>query len=182
MVFCVPEAYLEEYCAHIYDLFKLTLTKGQLSKFLKEEGINKKKVHISITHLNMQIQKEARERDPILRGWWLQKLGGWRAEQLIFLDESGINPRTTDRTDAWSKKGKVVRSKVPGPRRENFSVLSALTVDGYIACNIYQGAVNGELFKDFVEFDVLPHCTPYPGPKSVIILDNAAIHNVQSTV
>jgi len=53
MVFCVPEAYLDEYCTHIYDLYKLNLTKGQLSKFLKEKGINKKKVHLSITHLNM---------------------------------------------------------------------------------------------------------------------------------
>jgi len=101
---------------------------------------------------------------------------------LIFLDESGINPWTTDRTHAWSKKEEVVQSKVPGPRSEIFTVLPALTVDGYIACNIYQGAVNGELFKDFVEFEVLPHCTLYPGPNSVIILDNAAIHNVQSTV
>ena len=105
-------------------------------------------------------------------------MGEWRADQMVFLDESGINPHTTDRTHGWSKKGKVVRYKVPGPKRENYTVLSALTVDGYIACNVYLRTVDGEKFKDFVEFDVLPHCTAYSGPRSVIILDNAAIHNV----
>jgi hypothetical protein len=69
MVFCVPEAYLEEYCSHIYDLYKFKFAVGELSRFLKREEINKKKVHLSITHLNMQLQKEARERDPVLRGW-----------------------------------------------------------------------------------------------------------------
>jgi hypothetical protein len=97
------------------------------------------------------------------------------------LDESEINPRTTDRTHGWSKKGKVIRYKVPGPKKENFTVLPAFTVDGYIACNVYQGAVDGETFKDFIEFDVLPLCTPYPGSRSVIILDNATIHNVQAS-
>jgi DDE superfamily endonuclease len=107
-------------------------------------------------------------------------MGEWRAEQMIFLDESGINPRTTERTHGWSKKGTTIRDQVPGPKRENYTILPALTVNGYIACNVYPGSVDGEKFKDFVEFDVLPHCTPYPGPRSVIILDNAAIHNVQS--
>lgn len=97
---------------------------------------------------------------------------------MIFLDESGINPQTTERTHGWSKKGKVIRYKAPGPKRENFTVLPALTVTGYIACNVYQGPVDGEKFKDFIEFDVLPHCTPFPGPRSIIIMDNASIHNV----
>ena len=53
-----------------------------------------------------------------------------------------------------------------------------MTVDGYLACNIYRGSVTSERFKEFVETDVLPLCTPFPGPRSIIIMDNAAIHNV----
>jgi len=54
--------------------------------------------------------------------------------------------------------------------------LPALTIDGYIACNLYDGAVNGERFEEFIEDDVLPHCTPFPGPRSIIVMDNASIH------
>jgi hypothetical protein len=105
-------------------------------------------------------------------------MGGWRAHQLVFLDESGINARTGQRTHGWGLKGRVIRHKVPGSKGENFSVLPAMTIDGYIACKIYQGSVNAETFKAFVIDDLLPLCSPWPGSRSVIVMDNATIHNV----
>ena len=53
MVLNIPDAYLDEYCYHIYDLFKLKVTKDQLSRFFKREGISRKKVwhHPSRTHI-----------------------------------------------------------------------------------------------------------------------------------
>jgi len=80
----------------------------------------------------------------------------------------------------YAKKGEVARQHVPGPKSENYSLLPALTLQGYVACNVYQGPVDGEMFLDFIEYDVLPHCTKFPGPRSIIIMDNAAIHNVRS--
>jgi hypothetical protein len=49
-------------------------------------------------------------------------------------------------------------------------------MDGYIACNLYEGPIDSRRFLAFIEDDVLPLCTPFPGPRSVIIMDNAAIH------
>jgi hypothetical protein len=43
MVLHVPDAYLEEYAHRLWDLFRVKLTKGQLSKFLKRKGISQKK-------------------------------------------------------------------------------------------------------------------------------------------
>ena len=114
-----------------------------------------------------------------MRDAWFHKIGAWRAEQLIFIDESGINARSGERTHGWSQKGHVIPYPVTYGRAENYSVLPALTVDGYIACNVYQGAVNRATFKKFIE-DLLPQCSRYPGPRSIIIMDNAAIHNVRS--
>jgi hypothetical protein len=34
-----------------------------------------------------------------------------------------------------------------------------------------------EMFNEFVRTRVLPICTPYPGPRSIIIMDNARIHH-----
>jgi hypothetical protein len=42
------------------------------------------------------------------------------------------------------------------------------TIDGYMGRIIYQGAINAELFEDFVEHHVLPNTTPYPRPRSII--------------
>ena len=61
-------------------------------------------------------------------------------------------------------------------RSERWSILPALTIEGYISHIIFQGSITGALFEDFVEHHVLPNCTPYPGPRSIIILDNASIH------
>jgi len=170
-------------CEKIFEKYKLQLNPAQLSKWLKKQGLVWKKVRhnalVSSTN-PLKFAQEARERDEVLRNAWMRRLGQFCAEQLVFLDESGFNPRTGDVTHGWAKKGEVIRQKVPGPKGENYSLLPAMTVDGYIACNVHQGAVNMEMFRDFVEDSLLPLCTPYPGPRSVIVLDNAAIHNVQS--
>ena len=42
--------------------------------------------------------------------------------------------------------------------------------------SIQTGPLNAELFEDFVEHHVLPNTTPYLGPRSIIVLDNASIH------
>lgn len=73
-------------------------------------------------------------------------------------------------------KSDVVREKVNLGKAENLSLLPALCIDGYIACNIYRGAVTRELFESFILEDVLPKCGRYPGPKSIIVMDNAKIH------
>ena len=114
----------------------------------------------------------------MLRAAWLQKLAHWRADQLVFLDESGINARSGERTRGWGRKGKIVRYQVSGAKTENFSVLPALIIDGYIVCNIYAGAVNAETFEAFVECHLLSQCSPYPESRSVIVMDNTTIHNV----
>ena len=44
MVLAVPDAYLQEYCEHIQEVFKITLTEGQLSRFFKQTGISQKAV------------------------------------------------------------------------------------------------------------------------------------------
>ena len=42
---------------------------------------------------------------------------------------------------------------------------------------IIHGSFNGDLLVEFLEEHVIPHTNPYPGPCSVLIMDNAKIHN-----
>jgi hypothetical protein len=54
-----------------------------------------------------------------------------------------------------------------------YSILPAYTIDGYIAYQIMQGAYTAELFELFITEEVLPLCGPYPGPRSILVMDNA---------
>src|SRR5438045_7179603 len=111
-----------------------------------------------------------------LRTFWIGRQATWKASQLVFLDESACNERTGDRKFGWAPIGRGCEVSCSIKRSERWSVLPALSVDGYLSYFIYQGSITAEIFELFVEQQVLPHCTPYPGPQSIIILDNEAIH------
>jgi hypothetical protein len=87
-----------------------------------------------------------------------------------------MNSKLGRRKKGWGKKGKPVVSKVATQKADNVSFLPAITVDGYITCIAFRGAINAEIFEEFIEHDVLSNCNPYPGPKSIIVMDNAKIH------
>jgi transposase len=42
---------------------------------------------------------------------------------------------------------------------------------------IYQGAINTDLFLEFLQEKVLPSYEAFPGKQSVLIMDNASIYN-----
>lgn len=176
MVLKVPTGYLSEYSTVFHESFGVKMSESRLSQILQRNGINHVRVANPWYLTDVKLQKEAKERNQQLRDHWDSKLSNWRAHQLVFIDESGLNSKLGERTFGWGPRGQRVRSKVSGQKHSNFSLLPALTVHGYIACNLYEGGVNAERFEDFIESDVLPHCTPFPGSRSVIIMDNASIH------
>jgi transposase len=97
-------------------------------------------------------------------------------DQLVFLDESGANERTGDRRYRWSPIGLTCVQSRLIKRSERWSILPALTVDGYLDYIIHQGAIMADLFIEFIEEKVLLYCSLYSGLQSVLILDNASIH------
>lgn len=96
---------------------------------------------------------------------------------MIFIDESAANERTMDRKFGWSKIGSPCIEKWPAKRSERWSILPAYTLDGYIAYKILHGSYTKELFNTFIEMRVLPLCNPFPGERSVLIMDNTKIHH-----
>ena len=121
----------------------------------------------------------AAQRNPELRDAWLYKLSQWMADQLIFIDESAANERTSDRKTGWAPIGLTPYENKPFKRGERFSVLPAYTVDGFITWEMRQGSYTAELFEEFIVNNVLPCCNAYLGQRSVIVLDNAPIHRAE---
>jgi DDE superfamily endonuclease len=118
----------------------------------------------------------AKERNQYLRNRWKARLCQWTADQLMFLDESACNERTGDRKYGWAPVGSAARVTSPLKHTEKWSILPLYTVNGFIAWDIIKGSYNVDTFHEFVRTWVIPHTTPFPGPRSVLILDNAKIH------
>jgi hypothetical protein len=122
------------------------------------------------------MQIRAAQRNPELRNDWIRKLAGYTANQLIFVDESAANERTGDRKYGWAPIGVTPVEYRSFQRSERWSILPAYTVDGFITWGITHGSFTARMFEDWLENELLPLCSPYPHPRSIICMDNAPIH------
>ena len=147
----------------MFDEFDLQVSVATISRALLRARWSRKAV-----------KARAAERNRELCNMWIGRQATWRASQLVFLDESACNERTGDRKYGWAPIGRGCEVSCHVKRSERWSVLPALSVNGYLSYLIYQGSITAEIFELFVEQQVLPHCMPYPGPRSIVILNNAA--------
>ena len=49
-------------------------------------------------------------------------------------------------------------------------------MDGFITWEVVHGSFTAQMFEEWIENELLPLCSPYPHPRSVICMDNAPIH------
>lgn len=113
----------------------------------------------------------------MLRDEWFIRLTDWTYEQLMYIDESAFNERTLDRKFGWAQVGTPARQIESFKRSKKWSILPLYTYDGFVDWKIIHGSFNADLFIQFLEEHVIPHTTPYPGPRSVLIMDNCRIHH-----
>jgi hypothetical protein len=55
--------------------------------------------------------------------------------------------------------------------------LPALTTEGIIYSEIKIGTWDGEHFLEFID-GLLEHMNPFPGPRSVLVMDNCSVHHI----
>jgi len=124
------------------------------------------------------MQQQAAERNQELRDNWIKnKLTLYTAEQFIFIDESAANEHSAHRKRGWAPIGATPHKHLSFKRSERFSILPAYTCNGFMDWMVVKGSFDKELFNFFIETRVLPYCNVYPGPRSVLVMDNAPIHH-----
>lgn len=162
-----PWAYQDEMIAYLYDDWNLLCSQPTVSRTLRSNRISRK-----------IIQREALERSQQCRDDYMVSISELSnpQHQLCFLDESAANEHTCHRKHGWSLFGITPRVILPVKRSERHSVLPCYSIDGIMCYHIHQGAIDGPRFEWFLDNHVLPRCNPYPGPKSVLVMDNASIH------
>jgi len=98
----------------------------------------------------------------LLRADYIYTIGTeYQVEQLIFLDESAKDERTLSRHYGYSFKNQVVSQKVVFLRGVRYTILPALTLDGFIACDIMKGSCSKERFCTFVLSQVVSKIDDY---------------------
>ena len=102
----------------------------------------------------------------------------------IFVDETGTDKRSTLRKFGYSFKGTRPITEKQLIRGKRYSAIAAMCIDGIVDVHITTESVNGDIFCDFIERYLQPQLLPFDGtnPKSVVILDNAAIHHAHPAI
>ena len=72
-----------------------------------------------------------------LRVRWINIISGYLADQIIFLDETVCSGRTANRRFGWSSRDYPCRARRVNIKSKRWSILSALTQDGYLAVDIF---------------------------------------------
>jgi transposase len=113
--------------------------------------------HLNVLGLTRKVtRKIAAERDDAARAAWFYDISAnYSADQLVFLDESSKDGRTLVRKYGCAPSGEVPVERVIFDRGLRYSILPALTLDGYMAVRVVEGSIDGSEFYDFVLNDVV---------------------------
>lgn len=86
-----------------------------------------------------------------MRAHYLGIIGeNYTSNQLIFLDESAKDERTLSRLYGYSPRHTRAHKKVVFVRGKRYMILPALTLDGFVAVDIFEGVCDKKRFVDFI--------------------------------
>lgn len=106
---------------------------------------------------------------------WNSLISGFKASDLVFLDESGCNTDMTRRY-AYSLGGSRAVDSAPLSKPKNTTILSSIQLDGTLRYTTFSGGTTVERFKRYLETDLLPHLNE----NSVLIMDNMKSHHAKA--
>lgn len=158
-----PQAYLEELRDWLYDEYDLAVSLLTIHNELKRAKWSRK----------VATKRAAEQSDALRRVFQARVQINYTSKQIIAIDESACNERTGDRKYGWSPIGRSVELEYSMRRSERWSLLPAMTVDGYFAHTVFQGDITSAILEDFLEFKVLPLCT---AGYYVLLMDNASVY------
>ena len=161
----VPDSTLAELTLAYQEEFGVSVSAETVRKALKNMGYTKKKA-------NFRSPKVEREDVIEKQRKFVETMQDLKAEQIVFLDESGVNT-AMNRKYGWSRRGERVRLLCP-KRGKKLTIIGAIALDGVRARRELEGALNGETFKAFLREEL--------GPKlrkgDVVIMDQLSVHKV----
>ena len=122
--------------------------------------------------------KRAREAQPVEIDAFYARLSTLctNNDQLVFVDETSKDGRSSIRHYAWSRVNTRAVVDLPFSRGKRVSVLAAMDITGFIAWETTRGTFTRKSFHAAMIKAIISRLNPYPLPRSIVVLDNARIH------
>lgn len=114
------------------------------------------------------------ERVQLLRVEYWQTVAEIEPQDLIFIDETGMNLGLS-RTCARSIQGTRAYGTKPYERGANISLIGAISLKGFLGSMTVSGGTDGAAFRVFIEKILVP-CL-WPG--ATVVMDNLSAHKVK---
>jgi hypothetical protein len=129
-----------------------------------------------------KLELVAMEQSRYLRQMWMAVVReNFTSAQIVFVDESHCDPNDCRRKYGLSLIGQPAFLKTRGINHgtgNSCSAVAAMSLTGIFAVAIFENVnLDGDMFIQSLANNILPFMNPYPGPGSVLILDNAPTHN-----
>lgn len=102
---------------------------------------------------------------------WRSWQSGLDPRRLVFVDETWIKTNMAP-LRGWGAKGKRLRGFAPHGHWRTLTFLGALRLDQLAAPCVFDGPINGESFRAYVEQILVP--TLHPG--DIVVMDNLGSH------
>lgn len=160
-----PDLYRDEMADLLHEEFGGIASERSIGRALQAIDWTRKRMY-----------RTAQQRDPDLRTKFLYDIAEYPSDHLIFIDESGCDRRIGYRHWGWSQRGTAPVKVTKFGRGKRWHILPAYTQDGILIKRIYQGSTDAPFFNDFI-LELLQFCGRYPGPRSVLVMDNATWHH-----
>lgn len=123
--------------------------------------------------LKKTLKASEQEREDIVqaRSEWREFQKQVDSKRLIFLDETGAKTNMT-RLYGRSLHGERCYDSAPSGHWESVTILSALRLNGSTESIVFDGAVDGKMFDEYIKVFLAP--TLQPG--DIVIADNLRVH------
>ena len=155
-------------CLEIIETLDLPVSIDTVWRFLQEAGYRRKKKSL---HASEQERPRCGAEEKRRNGL----ISGFKASDLVSLDESGCNTDMTRRY-AYSLGGSRAVDSAPLSKPKNTTILPSIQLDGTLRYTTFSGGTTVERFKRYLETDLLPHLNG----NSVLIMDNMKSHHARA--
>ena len=166
-----PSLYLHEVQKELHDITGSFYDCATICRAIKRLGLSRKKM-----------RRVALQRCELKRAEFISEVLEFDPSMLVFVDETGSDRRNSVRKYGYSLRGMTPVTHQLCVYGKRMSAIGVLTTRGIEDSYIVEDNVNADKFLQFVQRCLLPILLPFDGdnPRSVVVLDNAAIHHVEA--
>ena len=158
------DATLAELCEQLYEKAQVRVSRATMGRVVQKLKLTRKKKTFHASEANSErVQK--------LRVQYWQTIGEVRLEDLIFIDETGLNLAMT-RHYARAIKGHRAYGSCPEQRGKNVTMIGAIALGGFMAPLTFPGWTDKLAFRTYIEQVLVPQL--WSG--ACVVMDNLPAH------